>query len=99
MALTFANLKHDLAGRGFSDLSDTRQSRYFNGARAELERMYLWPWREKSVAGMAPVTVTDLGVTERSETRPRTTASRRRSSATSWIATPTPQPRVAPSVY
>ena len=40
MALTFANLKHDLAGRGFSDLSDTRQSRYINrgpsGARTDV---------------------------------------------------------------
>lgn len=64
MGLTFTNLKTELSDRGFSDLSDTRLGRYINAARADLDRMYLWPWREKSVTGTAPVTVSDLAVVE-----------------------------------
>jgi hypothetical protein len=62
--MTFAELKTELADRGFSDLTDTRLGRYINYARAELDRMYLWPWREKSGTGTAPVTIADLGQVE-----------------------------------
>jgi hypothetical protein len=62
--MTFAELKTELSDRGFSDLSDARLGRYINYARAELDRMYLWPWREKSGTGTAPITISDLGVIE-----------------------------------
>lgn len=62
--MTFAELKAELLARGFSDLTDARAGVYINAARAELDRMFLWPWREKSVTGVAPVTVTDLGTIE-----------------------------------
>lgn len=64
MALTFEALKTELGDRGFSDLSDSRRGYYINAARAELDRMHLWPWREASGTGTAPLTVSDLGVIE-----------------------------------
>jgi hypothetical protein len=62
--MTFDELKTELADRGFSDLSDTRLGRYINYARAELDRMYLWPWRESFATSTAPMTITDLGPIE-----------------------------------
>jgi hypothetical protein len=62
--MDYSTLKTELLVRGFSDLGDTRAGRYINAARAELDRMHLWPWREKSVTGIAPVSVTDLGTIE-----------------------------------
>jgi hypothetical protein len=62
--MTFADLKTELADRGLSDLTDTRRGFYINAARAELDSLYLWPWRETSVTGTAPVTVSDLAVIE-----------------------------------
>lgn len=63
MALTFSDLKTELSDRGFSDLSDTRRGVYINSARAELNR-YLWPWRESSVTGTAPLSIPTLGQIE-----------------------------------
>jgi len=62
--MTFAELVQELKDRGFSDLTDTRAKRYINAARAELDRMYLWPWREQSVTGTAPIEITDLATIE-----------------------------------
>lgn len=59
--MDFSDLKDELADRGFSEFTDTRRGRLINAARAELDRLKLWPWREKSVTGTSPVTVTDLG--------------------------------------
>ena len=62
--MDFSALKTELAARGFDHLSSTRQGYYINAARAELDRMYLWPWREASATGTAPLTISDLAVVE-----------------------------------
>ena len=62
--MDFSELKHELAERGNADLTHTRMGRYINAARAELDRMYLWPWRENSAEGTAPMIVTDLARVE-----------------------------------
>lgn len=59
--MDFDELKTELADRGFSDLDATRRGRYINAALHELDRMHLWPWRQKDVTGNAPLTLTDLG--------------------------------------
>lgn len=62
--MDFSDLKTELSNRGFAHLSDTRLGTYVNAARAELDRTALWPWREKSATGAAPLTITDLGTIE-----------------------------------
>ena len=62
--MDFDSLKTELSDRGFSDTTDSRRGIYINAGRAELDRMYLWPWRETSATGTAPLIVTDLGVIE-----------------------------------
>lgn len=62
--MTFAELVAELKARGFDYLGDTRAGLYINQARAELDSMYLWPYREKSASGTAPLTISDLGVIE-----------------------------------
>lgn len=62
--MDFDELRTALAARGFDDYDDSTLGARINAARAELDRMYLWPWREKSVTGTAPLTVTDLGTIE-----------------------------------
>lgn len=62
--MTFADLKAELAARGFDYLTPTRQGYLINAARAEFDGMFLWPWREKSVTGTAPLSITDLGTIE-----------------------------------
>lgn len=59
--MNLAAMQAELTARGFDYLSPTRQTTYINAARAEFDRMYLWPWREKLVTGTAPLTVADLG--------------------------------------
>jgi hypothetical protein len=61
----FTALKAELVARGFDSLSTTRQGYYINAARAELDRMFLWPWREKSASGTSPLSVSDLGRIEK----------------------------------
>jgi hypothetical protein len=62
--MQFSDLKSEFAERGFDDFSDTRRGSFINQGLRELDRLHLWPWREKSVTGIAPVTVTDLGPIE-----------------------------------
>ena len=62
--MTFAELKQELSDRGFAHLSDTRLGRYVNWARAELDELALWPYREASTTGVPPLIVSDLGVIE-----------------------------------
>jgi hypothetical protein len=50
--MTFAELKTELAARGFDHLSDTRLGQYVNQARAELDGMHMWPYREDSATGV-----------------------------------------------
>lgn len=61
--MDFAAMKLETMAR-VQGATDTRAGFWVNSARAELDRMYLWPWREKAVTGTAPLTVADLGVIE-----------------------------------
>jgi hypothetical protein len=58
--VTFTELKAELAARGFDHLSDTRLGQYVNQARAELDGMHMWPYREESVTGASPLAISDL---------------------------------------
>jgi hypothetical protein len=62
--VTFAELKQELVDRGFDSLSSTRQGLLINNARAELDRMFLWPWREAFASGLSPLAIADLGPIE-----------------------------------
>jgi hypothetical protein len=62
--VTYDQLVQELSDRGFAHLSAARRGTYINNARAELDRMYLWPWREKSVTGTSPLAISDLGPIE-----------------------------------
>jgi hypothetical protein len=58
--MTFTELKAELEARGFDHLSDTRLGQYVNQARAELDGMHMWPYREESVSGAAPLAISDM---------------------------------------
>lgn len=62
--MNFSELKQEVSDRGFSMLSDTRLGRYVNVARADLDRAFLWPWREASATGTAPLAIANLGQIE-----------------------------------
>jgi hypothetical protein len=62
--VNFSELKTELAARGFDYLSDTRLGQYINQAVAELDETELWPYREESVTGTAPLAISDLGTIE-----------------------------------
>jgi hypothetical protein len=62
--MNFAALKTELAARGFDGLSATRLGYYINDARQQLDNSHLWPYREASVTGTAPLSVSDLGTIE-----------------------------------
>lgn len=62
--MDFGDLKDELTARGFDSLDDTRAGRYINAARAELDRMFLWSWREAFATGLSPIAITDLGTIE-----------------------------------
>lgn len=59
--MTFAELKTELAARGFDYLSSTRLAAFINDAMHELDDEDMWPYRYKTTSGTAPLTVTDLG--------------------------------------
>lgn len=60
--MTFAELKAELAARGFDSLTDARRGLMINRARADLDGMYPWPYREMSVTGAgSPISISDLG--------------------------------------
>lgn len=51
-----------MKARGFNDLSDSEVNQLVNDACVELDSMYPWPYREKSVTGTpAPLAIPDLG--------------------------------------
>ena len=62
--MDFTALKAEVAARGFTYLPDARLGQFVNWARAELDDLELWPYRESSVTGTSPVAITDLGVVE-----------------------------------
>lgn len=63
-ALTFATLQTELSDRGWQRLSATRLGYLINQARADLDGMFLWPYRLTTASGAAPLTITDLGTIE-----------------------------------
>lgn len=62
--MTHDELVTELQARSLSELTDARASRYINNAMRELDRKFLWPWREQSVTGTAPIQIADLAVVE-----------------------------------
>lgn len=63
--MNFTALKQELSDRGYEDLSDARLGNFINQGRAELDNMYLWPYRvTTTTTGAPPVVLTDLGVIE-----------------------------------
>jgi hypothetical protein len=62
--MTFEELKAELAARGFSHLDDDRLGLLINRARARLDGMYTWPYREDSAEGTAPLSLPTLGIVE-----------------------------------
>lgn len=65
--MTFAELKAELLNRGFNYLDQNdplRSGRFINWAMHELDDAYLWPYREATATGAAPLTIADLGIVE-----------------------------------
>lgn len=62
--MNFAQLKSELASRGFDYLSDSRIGFFINQGRHELDMMELWPYRITEVSGTPPLTISDLGTIE-----------------------------------
>jgi hypothetical protein len=62
--MTFLELRTELAARGFSHLSATRLGLLINRARARLDGMHTWPYREASATGTATLLIPTLGIVE-----------------------------------
>lgn len=61
--MTFAELKQELADRGFDGiLTDPRLGSFINRALVQLDGRNLWPYREATTTGSAPLAIADLGV-------------------------------------
>lgn len=64
MTTTFAELRTAVADRGFTDLTTAQLGQLVNDACVELDSAFLWPYREASVTGVAPVAIADLGTVD-----------------------------------
>lgn len=62
--MNFAELKTELAARGFKGLSSTRQGQFINWAYLELCGLHQWPFLENSATGTTPLAITTLGTIE-----------------------------------
>jgi hypothetical protein len=62
--VTFTELTTELSARGFSHLSSLRLGYLINRARARLDGMYTWSYREDSASGAAPLSIPTLGIVE-----------------------------------
>jgi hypothetical protein len=62
--MTFDDLRDELSARGFTHLSTTRLGLLINRARARLDGMYTWSYREDSAQGAAPLSIPTLGIVE-----------------------------------
>lgn len=62
--MTFTELKQALADRGQARLSAAQQGTHVNNAMHELDAEELWPYRQTSTTGAAPLAITDLGQVE-----------------------------------
>lgn len=59
---TLASLRTELKARGFDYLADSRCNRFINDAYKKVVKRALWPFRENTEDGDAPLTIPDLGV-------------------------------------
>lgn len=57
---TFADLKTELAARGFNRLSAARQGQFINQAYHEINEQAEWPYLETVTSGTAPLTISDV---------------------------------------
>lgn len=62
MAETLLTLRTEVQARGFDYITNPRIDRFINDAYVRLCNMALWPFREMTTSGAAPLTITDLGV-------------------------------------
>lgn len=62
MAETLLTLRTEVQARGFDYLTNSRIDRFINDAYVRLCNTALWPFRELTVSGAAPLTIADLGV-------------------------------------
>lgn len=62
--MDLSELRTELLARGFSYLSDDRANQLLNWANHELDDFTTWPYREASVTGTSPLTISDLGSIE-----------------------------------
>lgn len=62
--MTFAELKAELAARGFDYLTNARQGQFVNRAYQELCAEEDWPFLEATTSGTAPLTISDLRTIE-----------------------------------
>lgn len=61
MADTWADLRTELAARGYDYLPTTRLDRFLNRGAAMLYDEYPWHFLEETATGSAPLTIDDLG--------------------------------------
>jgi len=62
--MTFAELKTELAARGFDYLSDTRQGQFINRSYQEMAEERDFPYLQATTTGAAPLTISDLRTVE-----------------------------------
>lgn len=61
---TLLQVRTEFLARGFDDIDDgshVRVHRFINDAYAWIVKKALWPWRETTASGVAPLTIADLG--------------------------------------
>lgn len=62
--MNLSDLRDELSARGFSHLSDDRLDLLINRARARLDGLHTWSYREDSAQGAAPLSIPTLGIVE-----------------------------------
>lgn len=62
MAETLLTVRTEFEARGFTHLGDSRATRLINDAYQWLVKKALWPFREATSSGAAPLTIADMDV-------------------------------------
>lgn len=62
--MNFAELKTEVAARGFDHIDATRRGVLINWAYLELCGLHTWPFLEDFATGTAPLSISDLGTIE-----------------------------------
>lgn len=72
--MTYAQLVQEVVDRGFDYLTASRIEAWVHRHHQRLEAKYVWPWRETSKEGTAPLEIKDLrdvlSVTDSTQERP-----------------------------